>query len=103
MVERKALYANLESALAQIRRYIMSKSDVPTPIYAALHSHEDFVDSGFFKQRKKQSNLTDFFFLRHNVIFLNSLQFAKLTRYLYRYCTYFLGMIKVNQYQSLLI
>jgi len=62
LVERKAWYANLESALAQIRRYIMSKSDVPTPIDAALHSLEDFVYSDFCKQRKKQSKLTDVFF-----------------------------------------
>jgi len=46
----------------------MSKSDVPSPIDAALHSLEDFVDSDFCKQRKKKSKLTDFF-LRRNVIF----------------------------------
>ena len=51
----------------------MSKSDVPTPIDAALHSLEDFVNSDFCKQRKKQSKLSDFF-LRRNDIFLNSLQ-----------------------------
>ena len=40
----------------------MSKSDVPTPIDAALHSLEDFVDSDFFKQKKKeQLKWTDFF------------------------------------------
>jgi len=40
----------------------MSKSDVPIPIDAALHSLEDFVDSDFFKQKKEQLKLTDFFF-----------------------------------------
>jgi len=48
----------------------MSKSDVPTPIDAALHSLEDFVDSDFCKQKKRLLKMTDFFFLRRNVIFL---------------------------------
>jgi len=63
----------------------MPKSDVPTPIDAALHSLEDFVDSDFCKQKKKQLKLTDFFStsLCH---LLNSLLLAKLARYLY--CTY---------------
>ena len=46
----------------------MSKSDVPTPIDAALHSLEDFVHSDFCKQKKNQLKLTDFF-LRRNVIY----------------------------------
>jgi len=41
----------------------MSKSDVPTPIDAALRSFEDFVDSDFCKQKKKQLKLTDFFYV----------------------------------------
>jgi len=40
----------------------MYKSDVSTPIDAALHSLEDFVDSDFCKQKKKYLKLTDFFF-----------------------------------------
>ena len=63
----------------------MSKSDVPTPIDAALHSLEDFVDSDFFEQKKEELKRTDFF-LRRNAIFLNSFLLAKLARYLY--CTY---------------
>jgi len=46
----------------------MSKSVVPTPIDAALPSLEDFFDSDFCKEKKKQLKLTDFF-LRRNVIF----------------------------------
>jgi len=45
----------------------MSKSDVPTPIDAALHSLEDFVHSDFCKQKKKQLKLTDFFLRRTSI------------------------------------
>jgi len=51
----------VESALAQIQRYIMSELDIPTPTDAALHSFEDFVNSDLCKQKKKQSRQTDFF------------------------------------------
>jgi len=54
-------YGDATKALAQMRLYIMSKSDVLPHIDAALHSLEDFVDSDFCRQRKRQSKLTDFF------------------------------------------
>ena len=46
----------------------MSKSDVPTPIDADLHSLEDFVNSDFCEQRKKQSKLTDYLIIFYVVI-----------------------------------